>query len=234
LKRTRIFATAAVAALAAVVVTAAALAGNGAMQNKAPRATSPHASHVHLVAGGSGAKASDLRVALNRLLGEHALLAIEATQAGYSGHKDFPAVAKALDRNSVELSKAIGSIFGKQAGNKFLNGKLLWRDHIRFFVNYTVGLAKKDRAMQKTAVGNLNGYVEAFSAFLASATGLPKSALRASIKSHVGHLKGQLDAYAKGQYTRSYTLTREGYRHMGMTGDVLAGAIVKKFPKKFS
>src|SRR5918992_407086 len=76
-----------------------------------------------------------------------------------AGGKDFPALANQLDRNSVELSQAIGSVFGKQAGNQFLNGKLLWRDHIRFFVNYTVGLAKKDRAMQNKAVGNLNGDV---------------------------------------------------------------------------
>ena len=233
MRRSRILATAAVATLAAVVITAAAVAGNGAIQDSSQQARGPHAGHLHLVAGG-GARASNLRVALNRLLGEHALLAIEATQAGYSGHKDFPAVSKALDRNSVELSKAIGGIFGKPAGNKFLNGQLLWRDHIRFFVNYTIGLAKKDRSMQNKAVASLNGYVEAFSAFLASATGLPKSALRASIRSHVMQLKGQLDAYAKSQYAKSYTLTRQAYHHMGMTGDVLAAAIVKKFPRRFS
>jgi hypothetical protein len=47
-------------------------------------------------------------------------------------------------------------------------------------------------------------------------------------------LKGQLDAYANGNYARSYTLVRRGYAHMGMTGDVLATAITKKFPGKFS
>jgi hypothetical protein len=234
MRRSRLLATGAVAALAAVVVTAAALAGTGAMPDSKAQTTNPHATHVHLIAGGTGAKAANLRVGLNRLLGEHALLAVAATQAGYSGQKSFRALAQALDRNSVETANAIGSVYGTAARNKFLNGKLLWRDHIRFFVDYTVGLATKNKARQNRAVGNLRGYIEAFSAFLSTATGLPKSALRASITEHVMHLKGSIDAYAKGQYTRSYTLSRTAYRHMGMTGDVLAGAIVKKFAKKFT
>ncbi len=68
---------------------------------------------------------------------------------------------------------------------------------------------------------------------MAGATGLAQSALRKSVTAHVMQLKGQLDAYAKGQYGRSYRLSRHAYHHMGMTGDVLAGAIVKKFPNKF-
>ena len=56
--------------------------------------------------------ASDLRNTLNQLLGEHAVLAMNATNLGVKGSKAFPAAAKALDRNSVELSQAIGSIYG--------------------------------------------------------------------------------------------------------------------------
>ena len=228
MRSTRLFTVIASSAVVAVVAAAAAFA---ATSSNEPARSAASMRHAHPAA--SSAKAADLRVALNRLLGEHALLAIEATRAGYSGQKNYPATTRALDRNSVELSKAIGSIFGKQAGNKFLNGKLLWRDHIRFFVDYTVALAGKNTARQNQAVGNLRGYIEAFSGLLAGATGLPQSALRKSITAHVMQLKGQLDAYAKGQYARSYTLSRQAYHHMGMTGDVLAGAIVKKFPGKF-
>ena len=184
-----------------------------------------HASHV--------SPASDLRVTLDRLLGEHAALAMNATNLGYSGSKSFPAVAKSLDRNSVELSKAIASVYGKQAGNVFLNGKFQWRDHIEFFVDYTVAKAKNDRAGQQRAVRNLTVYIATFSSFLSEATGLPLPAVRASITEHVMQLKGQLDAFASGNYARSYAITRAAYAHMFMTGDTLAGAIVKKFPQKF-
>jgi hypothetical protein len=214
----------AAAALAAAVAALGALAAGDA---KPSAQAAPHA-HTVLTA----TKASDLRVTLNRLLGEHVYLAVAATQSGYSGQKDFPALAKALDRNSVAVADAIGSVYGKQARNAFLNGKLLWRDHIRFFVDYTVALAKKDTAGQDRAVGNLKGYVEAFSLFLAKATGLPQAALRAGVLEHVMQLKGQLDAYAAGDYAKAARLTRAAYAHMGMTGDALAGAIVKKFPRK--
>ena len=220
------------ALLALAVIVAVAAVAAGAATNRA-ESESAAPSHRHTVMTTQTTKASNLRVTLDRLLGEHALLATAATRRGLEGGKDFPALAAALDRNSVQLANAIGSVYGKKAGNTFLNGKLLWRDHIRFFVAYTVALAKKETAGQQRAVGNLRGYVEAFSAFLSRATGIPQAALRKSITMHVMQLKGQLDAFAAGNYAKSYTLTREAYHHMGMTGDVLAGAIAKKFPDKY-
>ena len=178
--------------------------------------------------------AADLRVTLDRLLGEHTILAIVATQKGFSGDKDFKAAAGALDRNSVALADAIGSVYGAEARSKFLDGKAMWRAHIGFFVDYTVGLATKDKAKQTKAVNDLNGYVEAFSGFLSGATGLPRAALRKSIAMHVGHLKDQIDAYSAGKYSRAYELTRHAYAHMFMTGDTLAAAIVKQNPEKFA
>ena len=178
--------------------------------------------------------AADLRVTLDRLLGEHAILAMMATQKGYDGDEDFKAIAAALDENSVDLADAIGSVYGPEAREEFLNGKLKWRAHIGFFVDYTVALAKKDEAGQKKAVGNLKGYIESFSAFLAEATGLPNDAVRKSITQHVNQLKGQIDAYAQGDYERAYRLQREAYAHMFMTGDTLAGAIVEQSPDKFA
>ena len=183
---------------------------------------------------GISSPASDLRITLDRLLGEHALLAMFATQKGLMGEKDFKPIAGALDANSVDLADAIGSVYGPEARKEFLNGKLKWRPHIGFFVDYTVGLAKKDKAMQQKAVGNLKGYIESFSSFLADATELPQPALRGAINEHVGHLKGQIDAYAAGDYAKAYSLTRTGYEHMYMTGDALAGAIVKQSPEKFA
>jgi hypothetical protein len=172
--------------------------------------------------------AAELRVTLDNLLGEHALLAIWATQAGYSGQKSFPALAAQLDRNSVAISKAVASVYGAAAGRQFLDGKNLWRAHIKYFVDYTVALAKKDNAGQKKAVANLMTYIKVQAAFFARATGLPKQALVNDLTAHVLQLKGQLDAYAKGNFKQSYALADGAYQHMFMTGDLLAGAIAKQ------
>jgi hypothetical protein len=183
---------------------------------------------------GATASAVDLRVTLGRLLGEHAILAITATQKGVTGAKDFEAAAAALDANSVELSQAIGSVYGDDAAKKFLDGKLLWRDHIGFFVDYTTATAKKDAAGQEKAVGNLMGYVEAFSKFLADATGAPQAGFREATEMHVEQLKAQLDAYAAGDYAAAYEVEREAYAHMYETADALAGAIVAQSPEEFA
>ncbi|MDQ3669905.1 MAG: hypothetical protein M3377_06450 [Actinomycetota bacterium] len=39
-----------------------------------------------------------------------------ATQKGFAGDKDFESVAAALDRNSVDLADALGSVYGDEAG----------------------------------------------------------------------------------------------------------------------
>ena len=102
--------------------------------------------------GSTTSKAAEPAGRARPLLGEHALLATWATQAGLSGGKNFPALAKQLDRNCVEISKAIGSLYGAAAAKQFLNGKNLWRAHINDFVAYTVATAKGDKAGQKKAV----------------------------------------------------------------------------------
>ena len=181
--------------------------------------------HMH---ASSKLTAADLRVKLDNLFGEHAVLAMNATNSGVSGSKAFPAAAKALDNNSVALSKAIASVYGAKAANTFLNGKFMWRAHIKFFVDYTVATAKHDMAAQNKAVANLKQYTVTFGNFLATATGLPKLAVRNDLLGHVVELKGQLDSYAAGNYTKAASQYHAAYNHMFMTGDLVAGAIAKQ------
>ena len=70
---------------------------------------------------------------------------MNATNAGVTGSPTFPTIAKALDANSVAISRSIGSVYGPAAAKTFLDGKFMWRDHIRFFVTYTTALAKRTR-----------------------------------------------------------------------------------------
>ena len=60
------------------------------------------------------------------------------------------------------------------------------------------------------------------------ATGLPKLAVRNDLLGHVLELKGQLDDYAAGKYTKAATEYHAAYNHMFMTGDLVAGAIAKQ------
>ena len=88
-------------------------------------AASSDSGMTHMSHQGSAMTKADLRVTLDNLFGEHAVLAMNATNAGVSGSKSFAADAKALDANSVALSKAIGSFYGAKAASTFLNGKFM-------------------------------------------------------------------------------------------------------------
>ena len=175
-----------------------------------------------------GLTQSDLRALLGRQLGEHAALAMNATNLGVIGSPAFPAAAKALDRNSVALSKSIAAVYGKRAGKAFLDGEFQWRAHIGFFVDYTVALAKKDMAGQNKAVANLKRYTVEHGKLLGGATGLPAKAVAADLLVHVLELKGQIDAYSKKQYAKAASIYQDAYAHMFMTADLLAGAIAKQ------
>ncbi len=210
-------------ALAALVVSGLLVAGAIAASST-PSTTHSMAAMTKSTASPAG----DLRVALANLFGEHAVLAMNATNAGITGSKSFPAAAATLDKNSVALSKSIASVYGAKAGQTFLNGKFMWRAHIKFFVDYTVAKAKKDTAGQNKAVANLKQYTVTFGDFLAGATGLPKLAVRNDLLGHVLELKGQLDAYAAGNYTKAATQYNAAYNHMFMTSDLVAGAIIKQ------
>jgi hypothetical protein len=225
--------------LALIAVSVCAALGLVACGGDDDASSMPTAAHTTTMSGAmaaasvDSASAADLRVTLDTLLGEHAVLAMVAAQKGYDGADDFEAAAAALDQNAVEISNAIGSVYGDEAARTFLDGPSLWRDHIRFFVDYTVALAEKDKAGQQEAVDNLTGYTGAFSGFLAQATGLPQPALQEGLAMHIMQLKGAIDAYAAGDYDESYAIFREAYKHMQETGDALAAAIVEQHPEMF-
>jgi hypothetical protein len=176
-------------------------------------------------------KAADLRVLLNALERQHVDLASAAVRNGFDGDPDFKASADALDANSVEISKAVGSVYGPEAEEKFLE---IWRSHIGFFVDYTVAAKKGDKAGMDKAVANLGGYVDAISDLLSGANpNLPREAVAQLVGEHVGLLKGAVDAYGAGDYAGSYAKQAEANTQVGTIADALAGAIVKQYPEKF-
>ena len=182
--------------------------------------------------------ASQLRATLGGLLGEHVLLAASATDAALRGRTaEFEAAANALDGNSQEIAAAIGLVYGEGAQEAFL---ALWRTHIGFFVDYTVGVATGDSAKSDKALADLDGYADDFAAFLNSANpNLPIDAVAGLLRSHVTTLVAVIDAQAaktpqeSGDQQTAYTALRAAYAHMDMIATELAGGISAQFPERF-
>jgi len=178
-------------------------------------------------------KGADLRVGLNTMLEEHVYLAASATGAALGGRQaEFEGAAAVLDMNSVALSKAIGSVYGPDAEAAFL---ALWRKHIGFVVDYTTGLATKDKGKQDRAVNALVGYAGDFGAFINAANpNLPKDVVAGLVKTHIVTLKDVIDAQAAGDTKGAYAKARDAAGHMKMIADPLADGIVKQFPERFA
>jgi hypothetical protein len=176
---------------------------------------------------------AQLYAALDELLTEHVDLTANVVQTaittGATSAQTKAALA-ALDQNTQGLGKAIGSYYGASAQAEFLK---LWRAHIGFFVNYTLAVADHDAAKKATAQKDLAGYISQFSAFVSSATKLPKAAVAADLKGHVSTLETAINAIVAGRPKASADLLM-AENHMAGTGAVLAQGIASSMPSKFN
>ena len=241
--RTRIARLAAGLTLVTVLSAACGQGNDGADVQASPQAAPAAAATEHgslhgevlgQTAGSTADGAAKLRQTLTAALQEHEYLAgIAVAQAVVTKKTDSPeftAAAAALDKNSVALSDAIGSIYGKAAGDAFLP---LWRKHIGFFVDYTVGKLTNDTVKATKAKTDLDGYRADFGAFLASANpNLTKDAVAQALIPHVTATFDAIDAVVAGDGT-GFEKLRVAAGHMPMLAETLAGAIAKQFPAKF-
>jgi hypothetical protein len=225
--RTSLIVRASAVAAAAALATAAcsSTGGSHAASSKPPShmaSSSPSASQS------TNTAAAQLYAGLDQLLVEHVDLTANVVQDALAakGNLKAPEVkgaVAALGQNTDGLGKAIGSVYGSAAQAQFLK---LWRAHIGFFVNYTLGLATHNTGMVKTANKDLAGYISQFAAFVAGATKLPKSAVAADLQGHVSTLQTAIKAIVTKNPAAGKDLEMAAM-HMNGTAQVLATGIVK-------
>ncbi|MFD0517652.1 hypothetical protein [Paractinoplanes durhamensis] len=170
--------------------------------------------------------AADLAIRFEALLGQHSVLAADLMRSRIRGDDDFVQAANAaLGRNTTDMTALVGQLFGKPAADKF---SPLWSEHIIELFAYAGALAARDEAAKGDAVHELTEYEESLGDFFAGASQgrLSSAAARAAVVQHVGHLTGQADAYAAGDYAAADDLYRMGYQHTYDLGLTLAGALL--------
>ncbi len=173
-------------------------------------------------------EAAELRAALTSLLSDHVWLAGNAldTAVHKKGDLKDPQVVgavKALDANSVALAEAIGSVY-PDAEKPFLAS---WRQHIGFFVDYTLGKATENDKQVAKAKADLNAYRTSFGQLINSVVPeLPADAVAKELVPHVNSLYAAIDASVAGKpdYQTKLSMAAD---HMAMTAEILAGGIAK-------
>ncbi len=175
----------------------------------------------------------DLRADLGHLLSEHAGLAVIAMQNGVDGAPDFEAATEVLTANTEDLSAAITSVYGEEAGQAF---EKMWTEHIGYFVDYVNATAEEDEAAKEEAMDNLGMYKEEFSEFMDKATegNVPADELASGLQMHADQLIGAFDAYAAGNYDEAFNQAREAYGHMYGAAKLLSSGIVMQHPDEFA
>lgn len=219
----------ALATFAAVflVVGASGCNNNSEQQNSSSTGTETQAS----TAPQAVTKASDLRNLLNTLEKEHVQLAVATLGNAFDGDAATAAYKTRLLANSGEISEAVGSVYGADAGKQF---KDIFDSHLVFFENYTVAAKKGDKPGMDKAVADLTGYTEAIGNFFSKANpNLPAADVTKLFQEHVALLKGAIDAHGTNDFTKEVSQTNAANTQIGTIADATATAIVKQKPEMF-
>jgi hypothetical protein len=209
------------------VTTAALLAAGCTSSTTSGTSAAPHGNSATSAPAPDASPAANLRATLTALLSDHVWLAGNALQTAVlnGGNLKAPAVAgavAALDANSVALAQTLGSLY-PDAEKPFLAS---WRQHIGFFVNYTLGKATKDAAMVSKARSDLDGYRTSFGQLINSVIPeLPADAVAKELIPHVQTLFDAIDAAVAGG-PNFQTKLATAAEHMVMTAAILTGGIV--------
>lgn len=216
------------ASLTVVALLGVACGGNKDTKSADGGDTTEKPTDVKNASTGTDTGASSLQAGLTSLLQEHVYLAGIAVVQGVTSGLDsgeFKAAAGTLDDNSKALADAIGGVYGKPAGDQFLE---LWRKHIGFFVDFTKATATKDEAGAAKAKSDLDGYRADFGAFLSGANpNLTKDAVAESLIPHITTLFDAIESVV-AKDGKGFDMLRAAAQVMPKEANILAGAIAKQ------
>jgi hypothetical protein len=186
-----------------------------AAQPVADSAADHHASSAAaVVRGATQISATDLALQLQKLYGQHAVLTAELMRSRVRSDPDLAQAANAaVGKNTQDLAAVIGSLAGPEAAKGFSTG---WSAHVTSLFNYSRALATKDRPAQRRLRASLIKMESAVGRDLEAATGgaLKREEMSRALVEHVEQLMDQADAYAAGDYAKTYALQRQAHQHM--------------------
>jgi hypothetical protein len=165
-----------------------------------------------------------LRTALTKLLGEHVALVVAAMRSTARDDHDSTALGDAVNANTLELTGAIDSLYGRKAARGFQS---LWADHCDELMAYTMAAAGGDAAGREQARLKLRVFEQAMGSFLDTATQnrLGRPALVQTLVLHDRTLLAEIDAYSAKNFQEAHDLSYRTYQDMFSVAHQLADAI---------
>ncbi|GLQ45749.1 hypothetical protein GCM10007862_08000 [Dyella lipolytica] len=175
--------------------------------------------------------APKLQAAMRSLWHEHV---VHTREYALAVHAHDAAKAKAAEdavvANAKAIANAVGSFYGKAAGDQMLT---LLAGHWGGVKALTNAVNAHDTAGQAAAMNALNANVTDIAKFLAAANpNLPEPTVASLLEGHVAHHSAQIQEIMSGDIKAEATTWTAMQQHMNVIADALAGAIAKQFPAK--
>ena len=190
------------------------------------------------VLGTTTVSASDLRVALNNILRGHVSTSLEVLRsisnmpAGATTSPELAATLAVQDQNAIDLSNAIGSVYGPAADTAFL---ALFRAHIVDSNNYTIAVKNGNMADQTAALADLDLQLKGIASFLSTANpNLNYDGLLAGLRAHENLVNESSVDYAQGDYSDAYAIEQQALAQISGAGDFISAGIVAQYPGSFT
>jgi hypothetical protein len=142
------------------------------------------------------------------------------------------AAANAVVANAKQLADAVGSFYGKPAGERML---VLLAGHWGAVKAMTDAERAGSRDGVNAAMSTLTQNAGEIAVFLSGANPyLPQDALRGLLLAHGAHHAAQISEVMRGDRTAEARTWTAMQKHMDVIADAMAGALARQFPKKAS
>jgi hypothetical protein len=177
-------------------------------------------------------KTVELQLALRDLWAGHIFWVRNVVLATKYNDADAAKVAEGkVVENAKAIGDAIGSIYGKEAGDKLFG---LLAGHYGAVKEYMTAAFAGNADAKNAAIDKLKKNAEEIATFLSSANpNWPKQTLMGLFMAHGGHHIAQIDQVNIKDLSAEAKTWDDMIKHIFVIADALADGIVKQFPKKF-
>jgi len=172
-----------------------------------------------------------LRQDMRKLWTDHTAWTRSYIVAAVGDQPDAPAAAARLLKNQDDIGAAVGSIYGKAAGDQLTT---LLKEHITIAVDIVKFSKAGDKASQQKADAQWHRNGEAIADFLSKANpNWPRATLVSMMNVHLATTTDEVVARLTKNWDADVKAYDVVYTHILMMADALTDGIIKQFPAKF-
>ncbi len=175
--------------------------------------------------------AAKLHQDMRKLWTDHVVWTRAYVVAAVGDQPDAQAAATRLMKNQEDIGAAVGSIYGKAAGDSLTS---LLKEHISIAVDLIKAAKAGDKAAQQQADAKWHRNGEAIADFLSKANpNWPRATLVQMMNTHLSTTTDEVVARLTKNWDADTRAFDAVYTHILTMADALSDGIVKQFPDKF-